>query len=164
MIARFISRFQLFKGSDNPYYKISIPDNLKTLWVLLEFTSFLPILIFKLVFPRVLGEKIICERSIPDFIVWVVFTLKEPGLLNTIPIKFLLSLSRSAPYLLYITASLNTLVSRRPDMDSFLIMRQLVIYEKLSSLLGAYKIDTTDKTIEESVNEILNYIGDDFFE
>ena len=43
-------------------------------------------------------------------------------------------------------------------MGRSLLKRELVIYDKLSKILDAYKVDTTDKDVEESVKEILNHI------
>ena len=48
MLARFLSKFATFKGSDNPYYGISIPNNAKRVWQLIEFISVLPILLLGL--------------------------------------------------------------------------------------------------------------------
>jgi len=43
LLARFLSKFAPFRGSDNPYYGISIPNSARRIWQLLEFISALPI-------------------------------------------------------------------------------------------------------------------------
>ena len=162
ILARILSKFRLFSGNDNPYYNISIPGNIRGLWRFIEFASFLPILLFRLVIPSMLGVRLICERSIPDFVAWVILTLNDPSFLNSIMGKFLLALSINVPYRFYITASYRVLLARRPDMDEYLIRKQLVIYDKLYRLIGAIKIDTSDKNVEESVRETLSHLDGEF--
>ena len=45
LLARFLSKFAPFRGSDNPHYGISIPNSARRIWQLLEFISALPILL-----------------------------------------------------------------------------------------------------------------------
>ena len=45
LLARFLYKFAFFRGFDNPYYGISIPDSAKRIWQLVEFISVLPILL-----------------------------------------------------------------------------------------------------------------------
>jgi len=37
LLASFMTKFDCFKGSDNPYYNIRIPKSLKRLWQVLDF-------------------------------------------------------------------------------------------------------------------------------
>jgi hypothetical protein len=71
MLARFLSKFVTFKGSDNPYYGISIPSYMKRVRQLIEFISVLPVLLVWFLLPGLLGYTVIAERYIPDFLVWV---------------------------------------------------------------------------------------------
>jgi len=48
LLARFLSKFTIFRGPDNPYYGISVPCGMRRLWQLLEFISVLPVLLFRL--------------------------------------------------------------------------------------------------------------------
>jgi thymidylate kinase len=68
VLARHFSRFAAFKGSDNPYYGVYIPSDMRRLWQLLEFMSVLSILLVKFILPRILGYIVIAERYVPDFL------------------------------------------------------------------------------------------------
>jgi len=69
LLASFLSRFETFKGPDNPYYHISIPTSAKTMWQLIEFVSLLPLLLTRFIIPSVMGYVVIAERYTPDFTV-----------------------------------------------------------------------------------------------
>lgn len=154
LLARFIARFKVFRGFNNPYYNIRIPNYMKGLWRLIEFISILPIIIFKIYIPSLLGYTVVCERSIPDFIAWIIMTLDDPRYLNTLEAKFLVALSKRASLILYLTADLESLCSRRSDMNINMLSKQLIIYDKLFKALETYKIDTSEKSIDGSLNEI----------
>lgn len=160
ILACILSKFNSFQGFDNPYYNIRIPDGMRRLWRFIEFISLLPILLARIFIPRLLGYEIICERSIPDFIVWIILTLRDPKFLSTLAGKFLISLSLKTKYLFYITASLNILKVRRSEMEIEFLRGESIIYDKLSKILDVYKIDTSDKSVEESINSILAHLSD----
>jgi len=82
LLARFLSKFAPFRGSDNPYYGISIPSNTRRIWQLLEFISALPILLVRFVLPSLLGYVVIAERYLPDFLVWVSLTTRDEDYLK----------------------------------------------------------------------------------
>ncbi|MEM3714446.1 MAG: thymidylate kinase, partial [Nitrososphaeria archaeon] len=42
ILARFLSRFAAFKGCSNPYYGVTIPNRLRSIWIMIEFSSLLP--------------------------------------------------------------------------------------------------------------------------
>lgn len=157
LIARILSRIKAFKGIDNPYYNIKVPRSMRGLWAVIEFVSMLPILFFKYLLPHKFKYVVIGERSIPDFIAWVILTLNYPGYLKTLQAKFLLRILNTH-FKIYVTASLNELVRRRNDMNRTILLKELVIYEFLYRVLNAHKLDTTGKSIEESLNEILSIV------
>jgi len=152
VVARFLKHFAYFRGSDNPYFEIKIPERMAGLWCFLEFISVLPIIIHRFILlPRF--KSVIAERSIPDFLAWLITTTKVQ--VSSSPLQvFLIKLCSKQNRLVYVTASLETLISRRPEQAE-LIGTQLRVYDNLSELLGAYVIDTTFKTTEESANEIM---------
>ena len=82
LLARFLSRFAPFRGSDNPYYGISIPNSARRIWQLLEFISALPILLVRFVLPSLLGYVVIAERYLPGFLVWVSLTTRDEDYLK----------------------------------------------------------------------------------
>lgn len=80
VLARVFSKFGIFRGSDNPYYMISVSKPLRRAWQLLEFVSVLPILFARFLLSSALGFIVIAERYLPDFIAWVATTTNDPGI------------------------------------------------------------------------------------
>ncbi len=157
LLARFLSRTYLFTGEDNPYYKIKIPPKLRKLWLVLEYTSFIIVFIGRIIIPRLLGFIVIAERSIVDFIVWILLTLRDPRLLNTIYMKSIISLALKYKCI-YVTADPRILVSRRADeLNLYKAIYQKIIYDYFAGLLGSPKVDTGRYDITTTVDHVLNY-------
>lgn len=160
LLARFLSRFTIFRGFDNPYYGISIPNRIKRVWQLIEFVSVLPILLVRFVLPSLLGYIVVAERYTPDFLVWVSLTTRDIGYLRSLEAKFMLALSAKTSARVYVTASEAELIRRRgQEVNSELLGRQLELYDKIAELIRAYKIDTTEKGVEETLNYLLSLLS-----
>ncbi len=159
VLARFLSRFTVFRGSDNPYYGISIPNRARRVWQLLEFISVLPVLFIKFILPCFLGYVVIAERYAPDFLVWVSLTTRDTGYLRSLEAWFMLALSAKASVKVYVTASETELIRRKgEEVNGKFLCRQLELYERIAELVEAYKIDTTEKSVEETVSYLLSLI------
>ncbi|RLE41903.1 hypothetical protein DRJ16_05535 [Candidatus Woesearchaeota archaeon] len=159
LLARFLSRFTLFRGSDNPYYGISIPNYARRVWQLIEFISVLPILLIKFILPCLLGYAVIAERYLPDFLVWVSLTTRDADYLRSLEAQFMLALSMKMDMKVYVTASETELAKRRcEEVTHEFLNRQLKLYDNVAKLVRAYKIDTTERSIEETLGYLLNLI------
>ncbi|HEX69228.1 MAG TPA: AAA family ATPase [Candidatus Bathyarchaeota archaeon] len=159
LLARFLSRFALFRGSDNPYYGISIPNHARRVWQLIEFISVLPILLIRFMLPCFLGYVVIAERYLPDFLVWVSLTTRNADYLKRLEARFLLALSMKADVKVYVTASEAELAKRRgKEVSREFLSRQLKLYDKVAKIVRAYKIDTTQRSVEETLSCLLNLI------
>lgn len=158
VLARVFSRFSSFRGSDNPYYEISVPKSLRRTWQLLEFVSVLPLLFARFLLPSVLGCIVVAERYLPDFIAWVATTTNDPGYLKSPDVTFLLALTSKAEVRVYVTADFAELKRRRNNSDPLFLQKQLEIYEELSNAVNAFKLDTTNKSVSESANALFNLV------
>jgi hypothetical protein len=159
IIARIIARFSAFRGQDNPYYRISIPSGMRRLWQLLEFISVLPILLAKFILPSILGYTVIAERYIPDFLAWVSLTTRDENYLKRSEARFMLALSMKAYIKVYVTASEAELAKRRGrEVNQKFLSRQIKLYDRLAKLVKACKIDTTGKSVEETLDRLLSLI------
>jgi hypothetical protein len=154
-----MSRFTLFRGSDNPYYGISLPYSARRIWQLIEFISVLPILLFRFMLPSLLGYVVIGERYLPDFLAWVSLTTRDTDYIGSLEAKFMLALSTKASVKVYVTASKAELAKRRGgEVDQKFLSRQLKLYDELAKLVKAYKIDTTGRSIKETLNELISLV------
>jgi DNA polymerase III delta prime subunit len=160
ILARFLSKFVTFKGSDNPYYGISIPSCMRRLWQLMEFISALPVLLFRFMLPSFLGYTVIAERYIPDFITWVSVTTRDEDYLKRFETKFMLALSVRADVRVYVTASEAELVKRRwGEVNLKFLAEQIRLYDVLAKLIGSYRVDTTGRDVNSSLREVLGFMG-----
>jgi len=158
LLAIFLSKFTLFRGSDNPYYRISIPNGAKKVWQLIEFISVLPILLTRFILPCSLGYTVIAERYIPDFLVWVSVTTDDPSYLNSFSARFLLALTLKTRVRIYVKADIKKLIDRRSDMDPSFISKEFILYEKLAKSISSFTLDTTNKSVNESMNILLAFL------
>lgn len=159
LLARFLSRFDAFRGPDNPYYGIRIPRNLRRLWQLIEFISILPVLFAKFLILSLLGYIVIAERYLPDFITWVALTTNDQYYMERVEAKFLLALSSKAEAKIYVTATLKELSKRRRETRTDFLVKQLKLYDRIASAIHAYRIDTTNRSVSESLKEVLNLLN-----
>jgi len=160
LIARLLSNFSTFKGYDNPYYEITIPRNLKRLWQLIEFTSAIPIILLRFILPSALGLWVVAERYLPDFITWVSFTTDDQNYYpESIEAKFLLALSYKAHSKIYVTATPKELSKRRKGTNPNFVSNQLILYGRIASAIHAKRLDTTNKSANESLQHVLSLLG-----
>jgi thymidylate kinase len=160
LLARFLSKFTIFKGPDNPYYGISIPSCMRRLWQLMEFISALPVLLFRFMLPSFLGYTVIAERYVPDFIAWVSITTRDENYLKRFEAKFMLALSVRADVKVYVTASEAELVKRRcGEVGLKFLAEQIRLYNVLARLIGSYRVDTTGRDVDSSLREVLGFLG-----
>jgi len=159
LLARFLSRFVLFRGFDNPYYRISIPGRVRRIWQFIEFMSILPVLFFRFFLPSLLGYVVVAERFLPDFLVWVSVITRDVNYLRSFEARFILALLFRMDVKVYVTASLGELMKRRSgEVSSEFLHDQLRLYYVIAEVIEAYKLDTTNKTIKESLEELKNLL------
>lgn len=162
LLARLLSKFEVFRGECNPYYHICVPPKMKKLWMWIELTSIIPVVLKRFVIPKLLKRTVIAERSLLDFLVWLLTTLRYPNVMKSLCCKFILSLTFSlCDRAIYVRAEEEVLVSRRKGFsEERLISIQLSVYDSLARSLNTPCIDTSEKTVSESAKEALRLIGD----
>jgi cytidylate kinase len=102
---------------------------------------------------------VIAERYVPDFLVWVSVTTRDEDYLKRLEARFMLTLSMKANVRVYVTASEAELARRRgKEVDQKFLSRQLKLYDRLAKLVKAYKIDTTGRSVEETLDSLLNWL------
>lgn len=155
VLARILGMFNTFKGSNNPYYEIRIPLGFRKIWHFIEFTSVLPIVLLKFILPSALGFKVVADRYVLDFLVWVSLTTDAPDYFKSFEAKFFLALSSKVNVRIYITANIKELLDRKKnESDVDFLSNQLKLYQKIAFLMSAYELDTSSKTLEESIKEV----------
>jgi hypothetical protein len=119
----------------------------------------LPILLAKFILPSILGYTVIAERYVPDFLVWVSLTTRDEDYLKRLEARFMLALSMKADARVYVTACEAELAKRRnEEVDQIFLSRQIKLYEELAKIITACKIDTTGRSIKETLNELISFV------
>lgn len=154
-LLRFLSRSEVFKGSCNPYYNVCVPKKLKFLWFPVEFISFIPHLLTRLLLKHTCF--VIGDRGVIDFIVWVIATLREPHLISSLFSRFLLALS-TGENTVYLYADPQILTGRADTPEKF-ILRELAIYNTLSKYFTKLSIDTSRHSPSETAARVLKWLG-----
>ncbi|MEM2687633.1 MAG: thymidylate kinase [Thermoproteota archaeon] len=152
VLARLLSRLAAFRGCSNPYYGITIPLKLRSLWILIEFSSLLPHYIFR----RFLSllHPLIGDRGILDFMVWIIVTLDHPKLLSSLLGGFLARLAAKERGI-YVRADLAALHRRAVSMPLAFLVKESACYDVLAKYYASHIIDTTDKKPREAFGELL---------
>jgi GTPase SAR1 family protein len=156
-LAIFLSKFDCFTGSDNPYYSIQIPKNLKWIWQFLEVTSAFPVIFSNYLIPSFMRYWVLADRYVLDLIVWLCLTTRDPSFINSFMAKLLLTLAKKTNTRFYVRADIKVLKKRNKNL--WLTKEQLLLYDKLSKTVDAYIIDTTHNSMEESLHEVLNVVS-----
>lgn len=151
-LAKFLSHFAIFKGYSNPYYEITIPPRLRSIWILIEFFSFLPHYLLRKVLAMLC--PVIGDRCVIDFIVWIIVTLNHPKFLSSHVGGFLASLA-AKDKAIYVKADPVTLRKRATNMPFLFLTKEVACYNVLSKYYAHHTIDTTNKTPKESLKELL---------
>jgi len=153
LLAKILSRSDFFKGSENPYYNINIPENLKGLWQFFEFLSALPIIISRFLVPSFMGYWIIADRYTLDLAVWICLTTRDRNFLEKLEAKVLIASAKKTNAKFYVKADLETLRNRAGKFP--FPEEQMCLYDRLAQTVGATIIDTTNKSADDALQEVL---------
>jgi len=138
MLARFLSRFDFFKGSDNPYYGITLPPKLRLPRMLIEFSSILPHYLLRKFLSIPTDD---CRSQSPRLIAWIIVTLDHPRFPNSLLGAFLAGLAFMGTAI-YVTADPNALRKRAPNTPYSFLLGESACYDVLTKYYASHTIDT----------------------
>ena len=116
-------------------------------------------MLLKFILPTAVGFTVVADRYVLDFLVWVSLTTEDLDYLNSFEARFFIALVSKVRFKVYVTASFEKLLSRKKDgMSSEFLMNQLKLYEKIASAVNAYTLNTSFKSLDESLIEVLNLL------
>jgi len=157
LTAKILSKFDSFKGSDNPYYNITVPKNLTRLWQFLEFLSALPIILGEFLIPSLMEYWVLADRYTLDLMVWISLATNDKDFFKRLEARVLIALAKRTCAKFYVTANIEELKKRTTKL--WFPEEQLHLYNKLAVAIGAYTIDTTNKSVDASFQEVLNVLN-----
>jgi thymidylate kinase len=128
------------------------------IWHSIEFSSILPLILFRFRLPIMQGYTIVAERYVIDWIVSLSYVSHNEKLVDSPIAKTALKFIPKNSVLIYIDATYDTIVSRGRREDSLdYIEFQRRLYKKIADRLGAVIIDTSDKSVQEVHRLICQY-------
>ncbi|MCK4444137.1 MAG: thymidylate kinase [Thermoplasmata archaeon] len=159
--ARLFAKLDSYKGKDNPYYGITVPERLTRFWQALECLSVAPVILLRFVLPHRLGFTVVADRYTIDFIVWVGTTTVDAGFVQGFIAKCAAYLARECELLMFVTADPETLV-KRSGMDIDFLRRQNQMYLSFVKRhsLNVYTIETSEKSVDHSYAKVMELVGE----
>jgi len=156
LLYRFLSKTTVFRGLDNPYYKLSVPARLRSLFAILEFTGFL-LQFFARRLKLLLSDIVVCDRGVLDFLIWVSTTLRYKSFLRTLLGRFLLTLA-TVEKPIVLVAKLEVL-RERSDVPPAFLKIEYAYYNVLAKYVALTVLDTTNSKPAKTVVEVLSKLG-----
>jgi len=160
ILLRFLSRFDSYKGSVNPYYSVSMPKNMARLCWFLEYISAIPVILLRFVLPSFFGYVVIADRYVLDLLVWISLVTGDLSFCRSFLARHLISLALRAKVKFFVVADLKDL-ARRSGEEISLLRDQLDLYNSLK--VDANVLDTTDKSPNITFQEVLDTLDNKGF-
>lgn len=160
VISKMLSRFDYFKGEDNPYYSIRIPRKLSRLWQSLECVSVVPVIVSRYLLPQLMGYTVVADRYSVDFVVWVAMTTNDEEFPKGFVAKCASRLADERTMMIFVTARPEVL-AQRSDMEEELLEKQIELYRSAieNNGLNVHTIETSETSIEDSFKEVMSIIN-----
>lgn len=129
-------------------------------WSMLELVSVIPLILFRVYIPLLLGYTVIAERYVADTIVTISYYTKNLKFVQSLTAKILLGFIPKNTYLIHIDSNYPTLLKRRGVyVEAFdFIQFQRKGYEIIDNLIDTTYIDTSNISVEQTFTKILSHL------
>jgi GT2 family glycosyltransferase/thymidylate kinase len=142
-----VSRFALY------------PNTLiREIWSVIEFLSLLPLIIFKVWLPYLLGYKIVCDRYVIDSAVHIALTTKDMNFPDGFLGSLLLKTIPNNSVIIFLDAELSTVLERRPDVEYSIdeIKNEMRLYKKFKRKVKTFPFDSTTQSAEKIQKKVID--------
>lgn len=133
----------------------------RMIWSWIEFLSLLPVVIIRVYIPLWNGCVVIADRYIVDSIVSIAYALNEPNFASTLLAKIMLFFIPKNSLLIHLDSDYDEIERRRGGKadSQELIVFQRSMYNDISKIIGAVKINTAEENIEDTALIIRDYFN-----
>ena len=123
----------------------------KKVWPFIEFISILPLIIFKVMIPYLLGYRLVCDRYTIDTIVSVALETRNMHFTYSLLGALLLKMIPKKSVIIFLDADSSTVLERRPDIEYTIneIESGVILYRSLAKKMKAFSINVSIYTIEQ---------------
>lgn len=168
IIAKILIRLGFSVDDVNPFGRVKkLPDVdsnfiVKNIWAVIEFFSVLPLILFKVVIPVVLGFTIVADRYLLDTIVSIAYYIKDIDFVDGMIARVLMWFIPRNCVLIHLDSDYDTLLERR---GRYVESREFIgfqkkAYARLSKKVSSNYIDTSSLSIDETSSAINKVIKD----
>lgn len=136
----------------------TVKKTLNKLWPYIEFISVLPWIIFKIYLPLFFGFTIIADRYVIDTVVTISIRIKKINFFQTFLGRLLLKMIPAGAMIVMLDIETSSVLKRKYDVEYTYneIKNQIVLYRKLSKMLGALVIDAEKFDVDTIQNFLIN--------
>jgi len=144
-----ISRFELY---DSRFARKA--------WPTIEFLSVLPLIIFKIKLPLLLGYRIVLDRYMIDTITSIALSTKNMKFADSFLGRLLLKMMPKGCASILLDIDLSTVLERRPDIEySYDEIRNAIgLYRTLTRKMKSVSLDTGTLTVEQTKKRVLELL------
>jgi len=144
-----ISRFELYENTV-----------IRNTWSLIEFFSILPLIIFKIWLPYLLGYKIVCDRYVIDSAVHIALTTQDMNFPDSFLGSLLLKTIPKKSVVIFLDANLSTVLKRRPDVEYSIdeIKNEMKLYRAFMRKVKTLSFDSATQSAEKIRNKIIDLL------
>lgn len=158
-----LSPYSIVRNSYGIVIRISPIANNKfsrIIWAWIEFISLLPWIVIRVYLPLLMGINVLADRYLIDSIVSISYSLNDPRFAFSFLARLMLRLIPKNSILIYLDSEYEEIRKRRGEMADTeeYILFQKSIYNVLSRVLGALRIDTSKRGIMETAENIRDYL------
>jgi len=145
-----VSRFKVYEGTFA-----------REIWPAIEFLSVLPLIIFKVRLPLLLGYRIVLDRYIIDTIVSISLNTQNMNFANSLIGTLLLKMITKECTVIILDIDTSTALKRRPDIEYALyeIENEMKLYRVLARKMKASSLDTTTQSIEQIRKKVVDLLS-----
>lgn len=158
------NRFEIIKNPNGIVIKrfnVKVLRSLCDIWPFIEFISILPWIILKVYLPILFGYTVVADRYLIDTIVTVSTRVGNRDLSEGFFGRLLLRFMPKDSVIILLIADLNTILRRREDVEYTYkeLQHQISLYRSLARRFNAYEIDTTEVSLKENLEKIVDRLS-----
>lgn len=124
----------------------------RKIWPIIEFVSVLPLILFKVKLPLLLGYKIVFDRYTIDTTVSIALSTRNMSFMDSFLGRLLLKMMPQECAVILLDTDLPIVLKRRRDVEYSLdeIKNEMTLYKVLARKTKALPLNTTTMTIEQT--------------
>jgi len=144
-----VSRFELYEGTFA-----------RKIWPVIEFFSVLPLIIFKVWLPLLLGYKIICDRYVIDTMVSIALNTRNMSFPDSFFGTLSLKMMPKECAVIFLDTDLSTVLKRRSDIEYSIneIKNEKKLYRVLARKVKAFSLNSTTQPVEKIRKKVIDLL------